>query len=1050
MKSKFASHVALVALAIGAGHAGTAWAQSRDLKAELPDRLELGRDAPGNPCVATRFWNDPASTGYFSLSYSVTCRGATASRSLAVVRGYNVVDAEKAEASLKCGAAATREVAGLGTVQARRCIDGVIGLETIVTSLDRGDRRFLVSAASAQQGIAEEALRIVSGKKSPDDDRNRKSPAAIELASLEAPVGSSAEAALAYDPQTALQQGLRLVRQGLHMEASRVLNDGLSRMGPETPLATRIDLLLVAGLADSNLRFFDSATDYFTRADRLLSENPTAEGAAVLARKRENYAALDLLNRRRFAGAVSALDMLVSAPVDPQQPLTDPATVRAINQSGEGSSSGSSTLAVPDVSTLSQLVIDSQANWARSVALLAQNKPDEALVALQAADRSFSVLRREKVDQRQVLWLDARIEKQRGRILARQGDIPGALASLDKAIASLNRAGSDGSGIGPTLAETQLERAAIASRTNADRQEILSQFDGAVDSLVSSGALGSVLPPSIEKYLDLLVIDATTNPTGNAGERFFRAIQSIGEPAVARQFTQLQSIVTADPSLAAKVQDRSEIEREITQLRFQIAGTPADQSGQIAALDKKRADAEARLIAIDAELQTSNAFSAVDDRPATIAELQSNLRPGEAYLKVTEIRNYAFGILIDAQGYKIYRVARPMVEVKPVADLVRASIDGGADNKLPIFAVAGSYALFQLLLGPVEDRLLAAKTVIIDPSGPLEKLPVGVLVTNRASVDRFAATRRASPYDYSQVDFLAKQVSVSSALSPRSFIVARKLPESNAPQPFMGFAQHMPVSVTRQVGDRMISIGSGCQVELSAIAQLTHQLAPINKRELDRATAALGVTGAPELTGQAFTDTAVKERTDLDQFQILHFATHGLTEGQWGCAKSPPALVTSLDGGESDAILSFSEIAGLKLNANLVVLSACDTASGVSAAEARASGQEESGATLEGLVRAFLTANTRAVLTTYWPISDEGESEALIEDFYRAGRSSDIATALRSAQTGLMNDPKASHPIYWGPFFVVGDASKTMLSGSAQRALNAGPAAAQVAHVGTK
>ena len=1036
MKSKLASQVALAALAVGSLQAAGGQAHARELRAEVPDRLELGRDAPGNPCAATRFWNDPASTGYFSVSYSITCRGATASRSLGVVRSYKIEDADKAEGSLRCGAAAERTVPGLGAVRARRCVDGVIGLETVVTSFDKNGRRFLASAASSQQGVAEEALRVVSGKQAPNEDRNRDSEAAIDFAALEAPAGGAAEAALAYDPQTALQQGLRLLRQGLHMEASRVLNDGLSRMGSETPLATRIDLLLVAGLADSNLRFFDSAAEYFARADQLLAENPTAEGAAVLARKRENYAALDLLNRRRFASAVSALDQLVSAPVDPLQPLTDPATVRSLNQSGEGGGGGSGgSVAVPDISTLSQLVIDSQANWARSVALLAQSKPDEAMTALNAADRSFSVLRREKVDQRQVLWLDARIEKQRARILARQGDVPAALAALDRAIASLNRAGADGSGIGPTLAETQLERAAIASRTSGDRQAILAQFDGAVDSLVASGALGSVLPPSIEKYLDLLVEDAATNPGGNAGERFFRAIQAVGEPAVARQFTQLQSIVTADPSLAAKVQDRSEIEREITQLRFQLASTPAEQAGEIDALDKKRAGAEARLIAIDAELQTSDAFSAVDDRPATIAEVQTNLRAGEAYLKVTEIRNYAFGILIDQQGYQIYRVSRPMVEVQPVAELVRASIDGGADNKLPVFAVAGSYALFQLLLGPVEERLLAAKTVIVDPSGPLEKLPVGVLVTDRASVESFASTRAANPYDYSRVNFLAKRLSVSSALSPRSFIVARRLPASTAPQPFMGFAQHMPVAMSGQMGGRMISVGSGCEVELSAIAALTNQLAPIDSRELDRATAALGVSGAPALTGQAFTDTAVKARTDLDQFQILHFATHGLTEGQWGCAKSPPALVTSLDGGGSDAILSFSEIAGLKLNANLVVLSACDTASGVSAAEARASGQEESGATLEGLVRAFLTANTRAVLTTYWPISDEGESEALIESFYRAGRGSDIATALRSAQTGLMSDPKASHPIYWGAFFVVGDASKTMLSGAAQAAV---------------
>jgi CHAT domain-containing protein len=189
------------------------------------------------------------------------------------------------------------------------------------------------------------------------------------------------------------------------------------------------------------------------------------------------------------------------------------------------------------------------------------------------------------------------------------------------------------------------------------------------------------------------------------------------------------------------------------------------------------------------------------------------------------------------------------------------------------------------------------------------------------------------------------------------------------------------------------------------------------------------------MTDGAFTDTAVKARTDLDQFQVLHFATHGLTEGQWGCAKSPPALVTSLGSGDSDAILSFGEIAKLRLDANLVVLSACDTAAGVTSAAGRAAGQEEAGATLEGLVRAFLAANARAVLSTYWPISNAGQSEALIEDFYGAARTGTIGEALRVAQTRLMADPASSHPVYWGAFFVVGDAQKSLLSGQARAEL---------------
>ncbi len=997
----------------------------------VPDRFELGRDARGEPCAATRVWNDTVVPGYFTDSFAITCRGATAGRSLGFVRSFKLDQLETVERAFDCGVASSFQLPGLGAVRARRCIDKTIGFDTVVTIFERGQRRFMVSAIPTVQGPAEEALRVIAMAEKPDPDRNRRSPAAIEAATLAAAPGTSSGDALASDASTALQQGLRYIRQGLHMEASRVLNDALSRLPADAPTGQRIDLLLVSGIADSNLRFFDSAAESFQRADALLAANPGTEDAAVLARKRANYGALDLLNRRSFENAIRSLDQLTLAPVDPNQPLSDTTLVRSLNQSGERRAEASGAVAVADTATLSQLVIDAQAQWARSVALLAQNKPEEAKAAVDAADRSFGVLRRERVDQRQVQWLDARIERQRGRVLARLGDLPGALAALDRAIASLNRAGSDGSGIGPTLAETQMERAAIASRTGADRAQILAQFDGAIDSLVSSGASGSVLPPSIEQYLDLLVADAEARPEGNAAERFFRAIQAVGEPAVARQFTQLQTIVTADQSLAARVQDRSELEREITQLRFQIGDGSAAKPADLQALETRRAAAEAQLIAIDTELQQSNAFSAVDDRPATLVEVRAALRPGEAYFKVTEIRNYAFGMLIDGAGVKLYRVARPMVDVKPLADIVRASIDGGADNKLPVFNVAGSYALFQLLAGPVADRLLAAKTIVIDPSGPLERLPLGVLVTDKASVDAFATLRAANAYDYSRVGFLANKVALSSALSPRSFLVARKLPASTAKLPFIGFAQHMPMSMTAEMGGRMISIGTNCRVEMRAIAQLTNTLTPINASELTRATAALGVSGAPMMIGADFTDTAVSARTDLNQFQVLHFATHGLTEGQWGCPQSPPALVTSQGGPGSASILTFGDIAKLRLDANLVVLSACDTASGVSSSEARAAGQEESGATLEGLVRAFLAANARAVLTTYWPISDEGESEALIEGFYRAGRTSDIATALKTAQSALIAQPKFSHPIYWGAFFVVGDASKSMLSGGA-------------------
>ena len=1021
--------IAVLPLVALAGAAPSAWAK----RPSAPDTFELGRDARGEPCLATRYWDDPAVSDHFSDSYAITCRGATANRYLGVIRAVRDADVARIEAALQCGAPSDANVAEVGTVRARRCFDSLLGFQTIETVVAQGGRRFSLSVIPSAQGPGEEALRLLTGSSKVNPDRNRTTAPAIEIAALApAPVETGVNT-LAANSENALQQGLRLIRQGLHMEASRSLNDAISRLPADAPVPERIELLLVAGLADSNLRFFDSAENYFARADQLLAENPGLPGAEVLVRKRRSYGALDLLNRRNFANAIAALDRLASAPTDPGQPLTDPTTVRMINQLMAGNKRNG-LVATPDIASLSQLVIDAQANWARSVALLAQNQKPEAVAALDAAERSIAALKGEQIDQQQVAWLVARVQRQRARLLALDNRYPEALAALDMAVANLEGAGTEAATFGPSLAETRLERAGMSARAGRPREEVMAEFDKAVDALISSNAAGSLLPPALEQYLDLLVSESRRTRSPESAEKFFRAIQSVGDPAVARQFIQLQSVVTANGALAAKVQDRDEVEREITKLRYQIAAIPNDQPDAVKALDERREALEGRLVQIDSELQANSSFSAVDDTPVTVAAIGKVLRPGEAFFKLTEVRNYAFGILIDGDGAQIYRVARNNATVNALANRTRSSIDGG-DDKLPIFDVGAARALFQLVAGPVESRMLSAKSLIVDPSGPLERLPLGVLVTDQASVDSFKATRGRDRYDYTQINFLSRRVTLSSALSPRSLLVARGLPASNAPLPFMGFADHVPIPMEGQADGAMVTVGSGCQVERKAIAMLSRELAPIDKSELIRAGNALGLRETPMLTDAAFSDSAVLKRTDLDQFQVLHFATHGLTEGQWGCAKSPPALVTSMGEPGSDGILSFNEIARLRLDANLVVLSACETASGVSQAEARATGQEEAGNTLEGLVRAFFAANARAVLTTYWPISDEGESEALIENFYRAARQGTIGDALQSAQLAIMSQRSSSHPIYWGAFFVVGDANKALISGQAQAQL---------------
>lgn len=1000
--------------------------------ARQPNVVGIGRTGAGDPCLATRSDSDPAAPDDFAVSYFITCRSAAAARPVGAIRVVGAGQLQPLEDTLRCGEAQAVATAA-GAATARRCFDRVLAAETVRIDLPLGGGTIMVAdAAPGLLGPLEQGMAILAGRMAAEQNggtlTSRIDPATLPAAPAGAASVQGAGEPGAFDPAVALAQGVDFNQKGLNVEASRVLNDALSRLPVDTPAETRAQLQLEAGLADSNISFAASAQEHFAAADEQIGA-ARADAQADLERKRDAYRALDLLNRRRFPEALAALDRLDSRREGSGGPLADADTLRLLNQTPRSAADASSAVTAPDVRALSRDVLNAQTDWARSVALLATGDVTGAGAAIEQAGRTYGTLSAERIDQGQVLWLGARIERQRGRLAARAGDLAAAEAAFDRSIDLLRRGtlASAGTGTEPAVAEAQLERAGIIAQASPGSDRARTEYAEAVDALIASNAFGGGLPNGIESYFDLLVDEAATRPRDDTYERFFRAMQATGEPAVARQLTQLQTVVTADPALAALVRDRADAEREITRLRYAIAEPGRAGTGDAALAGERRA-AEARLLEIDARLAANQRYKAVDDRPATLAEIRAVLQPGEGYYKLTELGRRAYGLFVTADRTFIFPIARTARDVRDLNALgaaVRASIDGQVvtRGKLVPFEEGPAYALFRLIAGPAAEAMTAARALVVDPAGPLAKLPVGVLVT---SFDVKAS--RTDAFDYSRAAFLARRATISTAITPRSFLVARALPESTAARPFLGLGEHQRPGA-RVAARSPVNVGFGCTVPFGELARLSNQYEPISARELTIAATALGTPDAPRITNAAFSDTAIEARTDLADYQVLHFATHGLEEGQWGCAKSPPALVTSFGDAGSDGLLSFSEIADLRLNANLVVLSACDTASGVTdEALARASGQEEAGSTLEGLVRAFLTANARAVLATYWQVSAEQESEDFIRTFYATARSSTIGAALQAAQRGLIERPDFSHPFYWAPYFVVGDSTKTMLS----------------------
>ena len=178
--------------------------------------------------------------------------------------------------------------------------------------------------------------------------------------------------------------------------------------------------------------------------------------------------------------------------------------------------------------------------------------------------------------------------------------------------------------------------------------------------------------------------------------------------------------------------------------------------------------------------------------------------------------------------------------------------------------------------------------------------------------------------------------------------------------------------------------------------------------------------------GRNASETTVKQM-DLSGIKVLAFATHGLVPGDLNGLLQPALALSSpkVVGGKDDGLLTMGEILALKLDADWVVLSACNTGSGQGAgAEA-----------VSGLGRAFFYAGTRALLVSNWPV-ESTSAKALITDlFSRQAKdpSLDRAEALRQAMSGLIDgkgyvDPKSgktvfsyAHPLFWAPFSLIGD-----------------------------
>jgi CHAT domain-containing protein/tetratricopeptide (TPR) repeat protein len=563
-------------------------------------------------------------------------------------------------------------------------------------------------------------------------------------------------------------------------------------------------------------------------------------------------------------------------------------------------------------------------------------------------------------------------------------------------------------------------------------------------------------------------------PGAPAAEMFETAQWALATEAAASLAQMAARSAAGSPELAGLVRERQDLAGEWqAKDKLLIAAKSQEPGRRNAGAEKALAD---RLEAIDARLAEigrtlakdfSNYAALANPAPVSVADVQAQLGADEAlvlFLDTPDLRplpEETFAWVVTKSEVRWVRAELGTAALRREVAALRCGLDNalwddakwnawcvealkqrrlegvGGVTTLP-FDIRRAYALYQALLGPVE-HLIKGKHLLIVPSGPLTQLPFQVLVTEPPKMPEGGGGYREAAW------LGARQpITVLPAVSSLKALRAH-VKVSRAGKAYLGFGNPLldgrdarfaelakmarastscppaPTPVARlgagQGGVAPVEIRGG----LANVADLRTQTPlPETAEELCAVARDLKAGLSEVRLADRATETEVKRLSksgELARYRVLHFATHGAMAGELdkdrepGLILTPPATASE----EDDGYLSASEIAALKLDADWVILSACNTAArGASSAEA-----------LSGIARAFIYAGARTLLVSHWAVDSNAAVKLITTAAAEMARDPAVgrAEAMRRAMQFLIDKgrPEEVHPAYWAPFIVVGE-----------------------------
>ena len=398
--------------------------------------------------------------------------------------------------------------------------------------------------------------------------------------------------------------------------------------------------------------------------------------------------------------------------------------------------------------------------------------------------------------------------------------------------------------------------------------------------------------------------------------------------------------------------------------------------------------------------------------PDAIAKL---LNRNEVLVSIMPTRFAVFVFAVNANGDRVLRAsAWSEAELdRRVAGLRRTlDIGGLAADRIPPYDFRLAHELYQELLAPFEALMPADGSLIVAARGSIASLPFAALVTAPSTEPKSAA-------------WLVRKHAVTQLPSAAALAALRRSDVAPAAgMTMLGFGDPQfaaAAGATQSV--RQLATGAAAARASSFSVERGFQYAempplPDTRDELIAIARALGADPSRDLVLGAEATRAAVLRTPLIGRRVLAFATHGLLPGEMP-GLSKPALAMAATDDRGGPLLVLDDILSLKMNADWVVLSACNTAGG-----------ERGGAAMSGLVRGFFFAGSRSVLATHWAV-DSAAARQLVGAIFSAyatgavAKSGSRAESLRAAQLamieGHLGDAAQAQPFFWAPYALFGD-----------------------------